>query len=251
MPVEATYVANSDLKKDLSGPQKFMKYIIVALALLYLIFGCVLCAVGSYATTGQSAELAGQTLPTGLIVVGAFLIVSSLIGVFSAWKEIRIGLLVFFVLMLIWSIILISLGIAVYVEKDNASTLLAKAWVKAPQDLRADIQAGLVCCGRYGNSTCGDINDCAFPCPNNTETVGCVPILADALKDNLVTAGNCGIAFSVIMVAGLIFICFLMRGIQSKNYAVSLEKVRARTERDREARRNRGKGGMKIPDSVL
>jgi FtsH-binding integral membrane protein len=261
MPVEATYAANADLRKDLSGTHKFMKYIIVGLAVLYLIFGCVLCAVGSYATTGASAELAGQTLPVGLIVIGSFLIVSSLIGVISALKEIRIGLLIFFVLMLIWSIILISIGIAVFAEKNNVDNLLASGWAKAPKDLKENLQTTFICCGRYGYNSVNpddpENENCVTPCPGQnistdpTTAPGCVPTLSSSLKSNLTTAGNCGIAFSVIMFVGLAFTCFLMRGIQSKNYAISLEKVRARTDRDREARRNRGKGGMKIPDTVL
>lgn len=56
------------------------------------IFGCVLCAVGSYALNSKVAELVGQTLPQGLIVVGAFLLILSFIGAASAWKEFRIGL---------------------------------------------------------------------------------------------------------------------------------------------------------------
>ncbi len=38
------------------------------------------------------AALTGQTLPQGIIVVGAFLLILAFVGAFSAWKEIRIGL---------------------------------------------------------------------------------------------------------------------------------------------------------------
>jgi len=48
--------------------------------------------VGSYALNNKVAVLAGQTLPQGIIVVGAFLLILSFVGAFSAWKEVRIGL---------------------------------------------------------------------------------------------------------------------------------------------------------------
>lgn len=48
--------------------------------------------VGSYALNAKVNNLVGSTLPTGLIVVGAFMLLLAGIGAISAWKESRFGL---------------------------------------------------------------------------------------------------------------------------------------------------------------
>ena len=268
-------------KIDLSGGQKFMKYVIMGLSVLYLIFGCVLCAVGSYATTTQAAQLAGTSVAKGIIAVGVFLLVTALLGFLSAFYELRIGLLVFFVLMTIWTIILIAIGIAVYAEasSNNVRNLLASAWAGLTVSSRVGIETGLSCCNTYStdyviNSTypqgywlqydtgacpiipCANVNFAGCSCSVNAQCTnssleGCVDLMTSSLSSNLNTAGACGIAFSVIMAVGLVMTWFLMSGIRSKGYELAIQKNRARTEREQEERRRRGKGGMKIPDNVL
>jgi len=314
------YESASDMARDLTGGQKFMKYVILGLSLLYLIFGIVLCATGGAALAGYAASIAGTTLPKGLIVVGAFLIVTAIIGAVSAWFEIRLGLGVYFVSMLIWTIILLAIGIAVLAAKSNLRTYIAAGWALADCGSQLTIQNEFACCGRYsqddfynqGDSgynsnpdslwgfgthspsfASGTIIYPTFPslmcenkpqqgCPGpwtgvpygnpppdplptcstgqkyqsenvncTTSAQGCVTALQSSLESSWQAAGGAGIAFAVIMAIGLAFTCFLMRGIQTKGTNQALDRNRAKTQRDLDDRRRRGKGGLKIPDSVL
>ena len=313
------YESASAMARDLTGGQKFMKYVIIGLSLLYLIFGIVLCATGGAALAGYAASIAGTTLPKGLIVVGAFLIVTAFIGAVSAWFEIRFGLGVYFVSMLIWTIILMAIGIAVLAAKSNLQTYIAAGWALADCGTQQTIQNQFTCCGRYGqndfynqgdsgynsnpdslfgfgsNSPSAASGTQIFPtfpslscngqaekgCPGpwttaagfdgytptppcsatqqyqsdnvncTTTAQGCVPALQSSLQSSWQAAGGAGIAFAVIMGIGLAFTCFLMRGIQTKGTNAALDRNRAKTQRDLEDRRRRGKGGLKIPDTVL
>lgn len=76
--------------------------------------------VGAYALNNQVGSLAGQTIPAGIIVLGVFILLVSLLGIVAAWKEYRVLLAIYFVLLLLFTIILFAVGIAVYVEKDSA-----------------------------------------------------------------------------------------------------------------------------------
>ena len=306
------------MARDLTGGQKFMKYVILGLSLLYLIFGIVLCATGGAALAGYAASIAGTTLPKGLIVVGAFLIVTAIIGAISAWFEVRLGLGVYFVSMLVWTIILLAIGIAVLAVKSNLQTYIAAGWALADCGTQQTIQNEFACCGRYSQSdfynqgdsgylsnpdslwgfgsnsptmptqiyptfpslTCNGQAEQGCPgpyagvpygspatpwpgtCPagqqvqstqpNCTTTAqGCVYALQSSLQSSWQAAGGAGIAFAVIMAIGLAFTCFLMRGIQTKGTNAALDRNRAKTQRDLEDRRRRGKGGLKIPDTVL
>ena len=150
--MSGAYESAGELARELTGGQKFMKYVIIGLAGLYLIFGIVLCATGSAALAGYAASIAGTTLPKGLIVVGAFLIFTSLVGGLSAWFEFRIGLGFYFVSMLVWTIILLAIGIAVLAVKNNLATYLASGWAIADCGTQQTIQNSFSCCGRYGQT---------------------------------------------------------------------------------------------------
>ena len=147
--MSSAYESAGELARELTGGQKFMKYVIIGLAGLYLIFGIVLCATGSAALAGYAASIAGTTLPKGLIVVGAFLIFTSLVGGLSAWYEFRIGLGFYFGSMLLWTIILLAIGIAVLAVKSNLTTYLASGWALADCGTQQTIQQSFSCCGRY------------------------------------------------------------------------------------------------------
>jgi hypothetical protein len=111
------------------------------------IFACVLIGVGSYALNNTSNALAGQTLPSGLIVMGVFMLVLAAIGAISAWKESVVGLGFYLAFLLIITIILFSIGVAIAVQKDQAGLYIEKAWYNAPLDVKASIQLELLCCG--------------------------------------------------------------------------------------------------------
>lgn len=52
----------------------------------------MLIGVGSYALNNKANVLAGQTLPSGLIAMGVFILALAAVGAVSAWKENIVGL---------------------------------------------------------------------------------------------------------------------------------------------------------------
>lgn len=245
---------SSALQTTLSMGQKFGKYIVMTVNAVFMIFGIVLCAVGSYALNNKVAVLAGQTLPQGIIVVGAFLMLLSLIGAASAWKEFRLGLGLYFFFISIMTVILFAVGIAVYVKRDQADVYIAKAWAASSVDTKDSLQAAFSCCGLVvfnvsGSALDSDDGAYAYPCdkPRPSEfTNPCQPIMVTSFQDNFHTAGSCGIAFSVVMLVSLALTAWLMVGIRESAVNQAIEKNRARNERDMARNRKKGKG-LKIP----
>jgi len=89
------------------------------------------------------------------------------------------------------------------------------------------------------------------PEPNDPTQPACVPTLVSSFQSNFKSAGVAGIVIAVLMVIGLAFTIYLMRGIKDRGYQIAMDKNRARTEKEKAQRRARGKGGLKIPDNVL
>jgi len=258
-----TFDTSSDLQQELSFGQKFVKYIIVFFNVIFLIFGGVLIAVGVSTMNAAVMTLGNVSLPIGLIVIGAFLLLMAIIGGLSAWFEIRLGLGIYFILLLLLSIVLIAVGIAVFVEKNNASVYINNGWKNAGVGLRTSLQNSFSCCGlnSWGDSWSADYSTCTPPdttcnCPtsslakNNGGTgVACGPVLQNAFYNNFNTAGICGIVFSVVMFLTLFFICYLMIGIRTVDMHQKVAINREKTERDKEKRRKKG-GGLKRPDVI-
>jgi hypothetical protein len=195
----------------------------------------------------------------------------AIVGAVSAWKEWRVGLGMYFVLLALLAIITISIGIAVYVKKDDANNVIAQGWTRASLDTKITLQNAFNCCGgvQFNTSIIGDpklidpsLIDAPQPCPMTSRTgyvfkdgdnvpigTACVGVMADDFAALYKTAGSCGIAFSVLMLVALAFICYLMSGIRAKGMNAKILKNRERTARERT--KKGGKSGLKIPESVL
>jgi hypothetical protein len=207
----------------------------------------VLCAVGSYALNNKVAALAGQTLPQGIIVVGAFLLILSFVGAFSAWKEIRLGLGLYFFFISIITVILFAVGIAVYVKKDQADIYIRQGWMEAGVDTRSSLQAAFFCCGliQFNHTDDGPMTwPCGGELPDPAPTDPCLDHMLTSFQDNFHTAGSCGIGFSVVMIVSLAITAYLMVGIRESAVNQAIEKNRARNERD--LAKNRKKGKVRI-----
>jgi hypothetical protein len=77
---------------ELSAAQNCFKMTLVVANIVFLIFGSVLCAVGAYAMQSKAGSLAGETLPQGIIAVGVFVILLSVLGCVAAFRESRVFL---------------------------------------------------------------------------------------------------------------------------------------------------------------
>ena len=179
---------------------------------------------------GQIGALSGNTLPIGIVVLGVFILFLALLGGVSAYRESRIFLLVYFVFLLLLTLILFFVGIAVYVERNNAATYINQGWTTAPPDLKQSLQQIFQCCGCCDagyvpqNATASTAACNAMTSPTQT---GCLPVFTSYFQSYYVTAGGCGIAFAVIMFLGMLLVCFLMKGIKDKRAEQDLAKLRA------------------------
>lgn len=215
-------------KPKLNGGQICFKYVLLSLNVMFLIFGCVLMGVGSYALNNQIGSLTGSTIPMGLIFLGVFIMLLAILGAGSAWRESRAFLGLYFAFLLIFTIILFAVGIAVYVEKDDSTWLITEAWDNGGRDIQLSLQNSIGCCGL--NTWDDAIIGCPAGCTNVTTSSSycgsCLDPMKQTFEDSFGVAGACGIAFSVIMLAGLIFVCYLMTGIKRKREEQDIAKLR-------------------------
>lgn len=145
--MSSSFPSSESLKRELSFGQKGMKLIIQAVCTIYMVFGIVLMVVGSAALSGTAATITGVTVPEGIVVLGCFLLMSAVVGCISAKRESRLGLGFFFISMLLWSIIILSVGIAVFSLQDSVESTIIGNWNSAPIELRRSVQLAGRCCG--------------------------------------------------------------------------------------------------------
>ena len=171
----------------------------------------------------QIGALSGQTLPEGIVVLGVFILLLSLLGLVSAYRESRAFLLVYFLFLLLLTLILFFVGIAVYVERNNALTYIQQGWNTASPDLKQSLEGIFQCCG------CCDaqyMNDSTCSIADTQLQQGCGPVFVSYFQQYYVTAGGCGIGFAVVMFLGMLLVCFLMQGIKQKRAEQDLAKLR-------------------------
>ena len=191
-----------------------IKVLLLVINIVFVIFGIVLIAVGSYAMNSSVNALTGQSLPVGIISLGAFTLALAVIGAVSAWKQNRNGLAVYFTALVLIALCMFAVGIAVYIAGQNAPKYITQSWQNAPPAALDALQAADACCGltTYGVGPIGS------GCPQNvTANATCLPLLQSQLSGYYNSAGACGIAFSIVMAAMMTFVCVLFRGIGDVN----------------------------------
>jgi len=106
----------------------------------------------------------------------------------------------------------------------SLALFVCQAWYKAPADIKNSIQLELECCGlTYWNDSA------VWPCPASANFSGgdfCYPQLVSAFERAWQHAGGTGIAFSVLMGAGIFFVACLIQGIKRRKHAQDLDMIR-------------------------
>lgn len=209
---------------QLTKSAKILKIVLLAANMIFLIFGCVLVGVGSVALNSRVGVMSGLTLPTGIIVLGVFIMLLSFLGCFGAWRENRVFLGVYFALLALLTLLLLIVGIAVYVERNNASKYMIEGWRSSNNDVKVIVQLEFQCCGlmSYNDVEKGD------PCPDNLPSKeGCLDSLKGSFRNNFTQLGAVGISFAVLMIVFLIFAGLLMKGIQRKKFDEDIASIKA------------------------
>ncbi|XP_034474283.1 CD63 antigen [Drosophila innubila] len=239
----------------LTGSANAVKYTLFGFNLIFLITGIILIAVGAgvgSVYTGYDIFLTGKffSIPTFLIVIGAFIIVITFFGCWGALKENYCLILSFSVLLFIIFILELAAGISGYVLRNDAynminSTLFEsmKQYDSTKQDatttLWDKVQRDFICCG-VGNYTDwnkvlypnGDLplSCCTIPvgtvgtfsCNNdinnmNRKNVGCLDGFSKYIADHAVSLGAAGIVIAILQFFGVIFACYIAREIKIRN----------------------------------
>jgi len=173
----------------------------------------------------------------GVAVLGGFILVLSFVGAFASWKESRVLLIIYFIFLLLLTLVLFFVGIAVYVERDKTSDLIAQGWDLVPADVRMNLQNVFKCCGLrvYGDT------QITRPCPGETLTNStttypitnplnnqpCLPVFANEVQSRYLQAGGCAVGFAVVMMVGMCTVCFLINGIKQKRTEQQMAKMRS------------------------
>jgi len=207
---------------ELSKAHKFLQIVLIFANVIFLIFGCVLMGVGSYATNHPVASLAGSTLPVGIVVLGVFIMFLSFLGCLSAWKQSRFFLGLYFFFLMLLTFLLLVVGASVVANKSQASTYMIQGWSRLDDGGRNGLQDQFSCCGlktwndTYAGSVCP---------PGGPSQRACLPVFNDLFVANFNSAGTAGIVISFLMVLFLGFVCLLMRGIKAKKLKADLDQL--------------------------
>ena len=260
------FSSRSGASTELGRTQRIFKYVLISVNLLFLVFGCVLCALGAYAVNSQAGALAGASLPKAIIALGVFTIVLSFLGCFASFFESRLALSVYFGVLLLICLLSFLIGIGVLVEKNESQSLIVQGWSNAGQTAQEALAEAIGCCGfaKYcdncncrtsGGATCtptaAQCNNCVttgrnstvqlngWSCPSgsSSSTPLCLTSLQNSFDSYYQQAGGASIAFGVLMFAAMLLVCVLMRAIKQKAY---LDSVRAQHKRIREAKEDDG-----------
>jgi len=219
---ESDAFSSKNKSPELSRAQKCLKLTLLFSNVIFLIFGCVLMGVGSFAYNHPVASLAGTTLPVGIVVLGVFIMFLSFLGCLSAWKQSRFFLGLYFFFLMLLTFLLLVVGAAVVANKDQASTYMTRGWAKLDNGGRNTIQDQFSCCGlkawndTYAGSVCP---------PGGPSQRACLPVFTDLFVSNFNKAGTAGIVISFLMVLFLAFVCLLMRGIKAKKLKADLDQL--------------------------
>jgi preprotein translocase subunit SecG len=216
--------------------ERRMKAFLIVWNILLFIFSCVLMAYGSYALStnlkGQVGSVARTTLPAGVVTLGVFLFFLSFLGCISTWKELNIGLALYFIILFIMVVLLLGVGGAVLAKKKDARNMISDGWQDASTDLKCEVQQYFRCCGLNEPNNfdvptcCADPNNAAIKYPT-----GCIDPMVDTFNARFEQAGGAALAFAIIMLVGLVIIIILMQRIKSKSdrlrYGPTSENVRS------------------------
>ncbi|ALC39012.1 Tsp29Fa [Drosophila busckii] len=239
----------------LTGSANAVKYTLFGFNLIFLITGIILIAVGAgvgAVYTGYEIFLASKfmSIPTFLIVIGAFIVVITFFGCWGALKENYCLILSFSVMLFIIFILELSAGISGYVLRNDAYNLIEKSLnqsmynynSKTPNpttQLWDEVQRDFNCCGNTNytdwkvvfNNFDLPLSCCKIPygtvgtfsCSasmyslDRNENVGCLLGFSDYIATHAVSLGAAGVVIAVLQFFGVIFACYIAREIKIRN----------------------------------
>lgn len=226
----------------LEGGMKCIKYLMFIFNFLFWISGIALIVVGIVVQTKLNGTLhitsvAASGAPIVIIIVGVVINFVAFFGCCGAWNENYCMITTFAVLLVLIFLVEIAAAIAGYVFKDKIRDAFEKSFNQTMasynQTMSNDIdnwQEQFHCCGSADyrdwlpqlNNTVPDscchrvTKDCGKDVSaGNIYTRGCVQLINDWLKNNIVIVAGVALGIALFQLLGIIFACVLMKGIKS------------------------------------
>ena len=107
----------------------------------------VILAIGAYALNADNPIYKESSLPTGIMVLGGFVLVMSFLGCFGALQENRVLLLLYAILLCCAILCQIILAGIVLGSSSTVEKALEDAWKSASNATRTEVQKDFDCCG--------------------------------------------------------------------------------------------------------
>jgi len=232
----------------LPNTPRYLKVPLIGFNCILWLLGVILIALGGYSLSALKdlKQIANISIPAGLIVLGVFIIILTIVGCVVAYKEKLVGLIFFTIFMLVLLIALIGVGGGAFTYRHDSQTILATAWARASDQQRALLEGFFVtfpygannpipCCGwatlANGERTWPS-SACIIPAYNGTdgyhnatihsERPPCGPIINTFVDQKLYIAGAAGVAIGIIEFISMLFSLFLIirlcRNPRSRSY---------------------------------
>jgi len=210
----------------LPNTPRYLKVPLIGFNVILWILGIVLIALGGY-SLHELKDLSGIediSIPAGLIVLGVFILILTIVGCVVAYKEKLVGLIFYTIVILILLICLIGVGGGAFAYRKNTYAPLQVAWENAGDAQRNFVQTKFVCCGWTNIDNNNTRTYLGSNCNNATVLINppCDTILTSYVQSNLYIAGVAGVVIGVIEFVCMLFSLFLIirlcRSPRSRSY---------------------------------
>jgi len=162
---------------------KKLKRVSIAMNCVLWMLGVLLIALGAYSLNALKgvSELLDISLPSGVIVIGVFFVVLTIVGCYASYRERLGGLAIYTMLMLLLLVCLVGIGAGTFSYRSEVMGKLGDAWYHASDGTKNVTQRVFKCCG-WTNTTDKPVYG-AF-CYNTTEYYYTPLVYADQLPYN-------------------------------------------------------------------
>ncbi|GAM24781.1 hypothetical protein SAMD00019534_079560 [Acytostelium subglobosum LB1] len=207
-------VDTSDL---LPKTPRYLKVPLIILNAILWVLGLVLVICGGIALSQLSHlnDILNVSLPAGIIVIGVFFMVLTIVGCVVAYREKLVGLVFYTIFLLVLLVCLIGVGGGAFSYRNNAAEPLGIAWNKSTEDERKFAENYFKCC--CWNQ---DVNSCGPACMSNSTGTNernatsdypyCKGVIVDFVMKNMYIAGAAGVTVGVIEFISMLFALFLI-----------------------------------------
>lgn len=178
-----------------------MKKTLYAINLLYIVIGVVLISIAAYVKS--ASIVTSHSIIGGIIAVGVFLILVSMLGIYGTKKHHQV--LLFFYMVILTCVFVVQLCVTIaclgLVSPISVSNLVTKGWHGSSNATIWDAEYNFNCCGL--KETSSGINCEKLSC--SPECDPCLGIIAGRMYNELTRLGGFGLFFSFLDLAGIAF----------------------------------------------